>query len=144
VSASARAGIDLSVDLVGPAGVVAQAYRAPRANPGGVWRNRLARIQALEFDQFVGVLPDLICESQQHVAALAGANLPPGALEGCAGGANRSLDIRRVTLGDPGDELLGGRIHRIEVSARGGRYAPAMDQQILRLDCSLGKVRIRS
>ncbi len=127
---------DLAVDFVGPTGVVGQRVENRREILPPDRRDRLARIKTLELDELFGVLADALGKTQQQLPPVAGAKLTPGAIESGSCRAYRGIDIGSIARRDARNRPLGRGIERVEVLARRGGHAAAVDQQIAGLDSS--------
>ena len=73
-------GDDLALDLVGPAGVIAEAVDHERQVDVAALGDWLAVVKGLELGQLVDVLLDQVGEPVHQAAAIAGIHLAPGAL----------------------------------------------------------------
>ena len=121
----------LAVDLVGPAGVVAEAVDHQRQVGVAALADRLAVVERLQLGQLVDVLLDQVGELVHQAAAVAGVHLAPGAgVERLAGGLDRQVDIGGIPLGDLGDDFLGRRVDRLERLAADAVAPLAVDQQL--------------
>ena len=119
------------MDLVGPAGVVAEAVDHQRQVAVAALADRLAVVERLELGQLVDVLLDQVGELVHQPAAVAGVHLAPGAgVERLARGLDGQVDVGGVPLGDLGDDLLGGRVDRRERLAAGAVAPLAVDQHL--------------
>lgn len=104
----------LSLDLVGPTGVVSQAANDGSDIAAGAG-NRLAIVEGLNSGEEVQVLLSKIGELQHVSTSLLGSGLLPGALEGLSGSGDSKVDILLGTLADGGDGLLGGGVDDLEL-----------------------------
>ncbi len=121
---------DLSVDLVGPPGVVRQGVQYRRQILPLDGGHRFTGVEALELDQGVLVLPDEISQAQQGVAPVGGAHVAPFALEGLTSRDDRSIDVGGIGFRDVRDDLLVGRVQGLEITARLRRQALPADQHV--------------
>ena len=80
---------------------------------------------------------DQIGQLEQDQLALVGLDLAPWAFKSSAGGGNRAVDIFRVALRHPRQDLAGGRIDAVERLARNRLDPLAVDQQPLH--CTIEK-----
>jgi hypothetical protein len=103
----------LAVDLVGPAGVVAEAADdgADVATGHG---DGLAIVERLDGGQQVQVLLSEVGQLAKILAALLGRGLLPCCVEGFAGGGDGQVDVLLAGLGDGGDNLLGSGVDDVE------------------------------
>ena len=86
------------MDLVGPAGVVAEAVDHQRQVGVAALADRLAVVEGLELGQLVDVLLDQVGQLVHQPAAVAGVHLAPGApvVERLAGGLDGQVDVGGV------------------------------------------------
>ena len=121
----------LAVDLVGPAGVVAEAVDHQRQVGVAALADRLAVIERFELGQLVDVRFDQVGELVHQPPAVAGVHLAPGAgVERLSGRLDGQVDVGGVALGDVGDDLFGGRVDRLERLAALAVAPLAVDQQL--------------
>ena len=119
------------MDLVGPAGVVAEAVDDQRQVGMPALADRLAVVEGFELGQLVDVRFDQVGELVHQPAAVAGVHLAPGAgVKRLAGGLDGQVDVGGVALGDLGDDFLGGRVDRRERLAALAVAPLAVDQQL--------------
>lgn len=110
-------GVDvnrLSVNLVGPAGVVADALDDGTDVAAG-HGDGLAVVERLDGGNEVGVLLNNVGELHKHDGTAVRRDLGPLALKGLAGGLDGNVDILLGTLADRGDDLLGGGVDDLEL-----------------------------
>jgi hypothetical protein len=121
----------LTVDLIGPAGVVRQRVENRRqilpANGG----DRFAGVEAFELDERVLVIPDQLGPAKQQPPPFGGLQVTPLPVEGSACRHDGRIDVGGITLGDPGNDGLGGGIDGLEVAARLRRPTCPVNQQLL-------------
>ena len=121
----------LAVDLVGPAGVVAEAVDHQRQVGMAALADRLAVVQGLELGQLVDVRFDQVGELVHQPPAVAGVGLAPGArVKRLPRRLDGAVDVGGVALGDLGDDLLGRRVDRGERLAAVAVDPLAVDQQL--------------
>lgn len=114
VGESLGVGVDsLTVDLVGPATVVAQAA-------GGVGNINLGHgdgltvVESLDGGKGLHITLEQIGQLSEHTATVRGGHTVPGTLEGSASGLDGDVDILLGSLVDGGDNLLIGRVEGLE------------------------------
>ena len=119
------------MDLVGPAGVVAQAIDRQRQIGGAAVANRLAVVERFQRGQIVDFFFDQIGQAVHQLAAIAGVHLAPGAiLERFAGGLHGQIDVGGIPFGHLGNHFFGGRVDRFERLAAFGRLPLAADETL--------------
>ncbi len=74
---------------------------------------------------------NLVGKCQQYPTAIAARQPAPAVFEGGARGAHGHVDVLRTALGDPSDELLRGRIDRVEIAAGNRRHAATINQEVM-------------
>ena len=124
-------GDHIAADLVGPTRVIGQRVDGRREILTQRRRNRLAAIQALDFDDLVSVLFEKLRPSQKNVPAFRGTHGAPGTFKGATGRGDGEVDVGLVAFGDDGKNLFGRGIERLEGPARYRRHAPAVDQKLM-------------
>src|SRR5208337_1416329 len=125
-------GDDLALDLVGPAGVIAEAVDHERQVDVAALGDWLAVVKGLELGQLVDVLLGQVGEPVHQAAAIAGVHLAPGALavvERLPRGLDREVDVGGVAHGDFGDDLLGRGVDGLECLATDTVSQLAIDQE---------------
>jgi len=104
----------LSLDLVGPAGIVSES-----ANDGGNIATGVADglsvVERLDGGEGLLVLVAEIGELLEEDTTLVGGGELPGTVEGLAGGGDGEIDVLLGTLADGGDDLLGGGVDDLEL-----------------------------
>ena len=123
-----RGGVDgLALNLVGPTAVVAQAAGAHAdVDLGHV--DGLAVVERLDGGEEVEVLLEQLREAVQQLAAVLRRLLPPGALEGLAGGGDGDVDILLGGLLDGADDLFVGGVDDLEGLAVDGLDELVVDE----------------
>src|SRR5690606_23136467 len=119
------------MDLVCPTGVVAEAIHGERQVSLAAIGDRLAIVEGFESGGFVKIFLDQVYEPVHEPAALTSVHRVPGA--GFKRGASRFdgfVDVRRVSLGDFGDDFLGGGIDRFERFSADGVDPLAIDESL--------------
>ena len=107
------------MDLVGPAGVIAQAVDHQRQVGIQALADRLAIVERFELGELMNMRLDKIGEFVHQAPAVAGIHLAPGArVKRLAGRLDRQVDIGGVSLRDLGDDVLGRRIERLRTFCR--------------------------
>jgi len=113
IDARQAAGVDVRgdpLDLGAPAGVIPEELCADSDGRLGLHRDH-ARVERLEFGQFVCVLVDQFTDAPEHLGPLAGGQaFPDTRLGGLLRTRNGSVDGLWATVLELGDLLLGGRI----------------------------------
>ena len=122
---------DLSVDLVGQARVVAERVHHRRQVLAADRRDRLAGVERLELHQRILVALDEVGELHQQASPVGGAHPAPRAAQRRARRGDGGVHVRGPGLGDVGDHLPGGGVHRRELPAGDGRHAAATDQEVV-------------
>jgi hypothetical protein len=107
---------DLSLNLIRPSAIVPQAAGAG-ANIALCKRQRLAVVQRLDGGELQQVALKQVRELDQHAAAVARADLAPGALKGVARGLDGEVDIFLGCFLDRADDGLIGRVDDLEALA---------------------------
>ncbi len=119
------------MDLVGPAGVVAQAVDGQRQIGGFRFADRLAVVERFERGQLVGFVFDQVGQFGDQAAAIAGVHFRPGTVLECvAGGFHRQVDVGRIALGHLGDDFFGRWVDGVKRLAAGGRHPLAADEAL--------------
>lgn len=103
----------LTVDLVGPATIVAQALGSGANIPLG-HGDRLAVVQGLDGGQDVSIALEQVSQLGQEAAALVRSDVTPGALEGLAGSRNGNVDILLRSFVNGNNRLLVGGVDGLE------------------------------
>ena len=116
-----------ALDLVGPAGVVAEALHGQRDVDRPCVGDRLAVVEGLKRREVIDLGLDQVGEPVHEPAALAGIQPRPGAfVEGGPGGLHGRVDVGGIPFGNVGDRFFGGRIDGGEgPAAAGGNPLPA-------------------
>ena len=119
------------MDLVGPAGVVAERIEGQRDVARTGVAHRLAIVERLERGEFVDLRFDRVGEPQHDPAALAGIHPRPRPLvEGLPRGVHGCVDISGIALRDLSDHFLGGRVDRVERLPTLGGHPLAADEEL--------------
>lgn len=114
-----RVGVDgLTMDLVGPATIVAQATGSGSDITLG-HGDRLAIVQGFDGHQDLGITLEKVGELGQHAATGGRSDLAPFALEGLASSSNGGVHILLRGLIDGDNGLLGGGVDGLESLAIG-------------------------
>lgn len=104
----------LTLDLVGPAGIVSEG-----ANDGGDIAtgvgDGLSVVERLNSGEDLAVLLGDIGELVQEETTLVRGSELPGGVEGLAGSGDSKVDILLGTLADGGDDLLSGGVDNLEL-----------------------------
>lgn len=108
----------LTVDLVGPAGVVTDAAQSVGKVDLGHGEG-LAVIEGLNGGESINVTLNQVGQLVQETATVGGSNPAPFTLVGLAGGGHSDVDILLVGLVDGGDNLLVGGVDGVEGLALG-------------------------
>eukprot|EP00760_Papus_ankaliazontas_P027766 PhM_4_TR3439/c0_g1_i2/m.94172 len=123
-------GVGLALNLVGPAGVVAEALDSEcDVNVEGLAEG-LSVVKGLERRQLLLVLLDKISQAKHQVAALRAVHELPLLLESTASRTHGDVDVGLVTLGDVADLLAGGGVHDRELLARDGVDEATVDEHL--------------
>ena len=122
-------GDRLALDLVGPAGVVAE--RVDRADHVAARvADRLAAVDRLELREFLGVLLDQVGELEHQLTAVGGVHLGPRPLlEGGAGGLDGAVHVGRRRRRHLGQHVAGRGVERLERAAAGRIDELVVDEQ---------------
>src|SRR4028118_1748617 len=114
------------MDLVGPAGVIAERLDGARDVDVARFEDRLAVVERLEQGELVDVGFDGIGQPPEEAAALAGGGAGPDAVEGGPGGLHRPVDVRRARRGGLAGGAAGaGALGRAGAGATAGALPPA-------------------
>ena len=120
-----------ALDLVGPAGVVAEALDGQRDVDRPRVGQRLAVVEGLERRKIVDLGFDQVAEPVHEPAALTGVHPWPGALvEGGPGSLHRRVDVGGIPFGNVGDRLFGGGIDGGERPAAAGGNPLSVDEEL--------------
>ena len=120
-----------ALDLVGPAGVVAEALHGQRDVDRPRVGDRLAVVEGFERREVVDLGLDEVGEPMHEPAALTGVHPWPRALvEGGPGGLHGRVDVGGIPFGDVSDRLFGGRIDGGEGPATAGGNPQPGDEQL--------------
>ena len=118
-------------ELVGPAGVVADAVDGQRQVGGSRVDNRLAVVERFERGQLIEIRFHQIGELVHQAASIASIHLRPrtGFKRGSRG-LHGSIDVGRIALGHFGDHCFIHRVDRLEPFAAAGLDPLAVDQHV--------------
>src|SRR4028119_1003575 len=98
------------MDLVGPAGVIAERLDGARDVDVARFEDRLAVVERLEQGELVDVGFDGIGPPREGAATPAGGAAGPAAVEGARGGLHRPVDVRGARRGDLAEGLFRRRV----------------------------------
>ncbi len=99
------------MDLVGPAGIIAEAVDHQRQIGGAALADRLAVIQRFELGELVEMRLDQVGELVHEPSPVAGIHRAPrSGFKRLARGLDREIDIGRIPFGHLGDHLLRSRV----------------------------------
>src|SRR5207302_9261463 len=97
--------------------------------PGrGQW---LAHILRFELGELVAVRLDGLGQLEQALAAVARRGVRPTSVESLARGGHCAVDVFFAALGHVRDDLAGGGVDDLLVSASGARRPPAVDEHLV-------------
>jgi hypothetical protein len=100
--------------------------------------DRLAAVERLEHGELARPLLQRACDAVHDLRPLASRRLLP-AVRRVVGGAHGRVDVVGARLGDLGQHLLGGRVHRLEPAVRLRFDERAADEEpVLRPDVDDG------
>lgn len=119
----------LTVDLVGPAGVVTDAAQGVGQVDLGHGEG-LAVVESLNGGQSINVALNQVGQLVQETTTVGRGNPSPFALKGLAGGGHGDVDILLVGLVDGGDNLLVGGVDSLEGLALGALDVFVVDEPV--------------
>lgn len=121
----------LTVDLVGPAGVVTDAAQSIGQVDLGHGEG-LAVVEGLNGGDSINVALNQVGQLVQETATVGGGNPAPFTLVGLAGGGHSDVDILLVGLVDGGDNLLVGGVDGLEGLALGTLDKFVVDEPVVK------------
>ena len=116
--AQRRAAVAGVLQLVGPAGVVEEVRGDGRDVDVARLPDRLAVVDRLQDGELAAALLDDPGDPVEVLRALAARHRAPDPVVGLAGGLHRAVHVGVVRLRDLGEDLLGGRVDRLERRCR--------------------------
>ena len=123
------------MELICPAGVIAQTVDHQRDVAIEALADRLAIVERFESGQLLNIAFDEVGQLVDEATAIAGIHLAPGfAFKGFAGGSHSHVDIVTITFSHVSDHILGGWVVGSK-SATAESVHPLAADQVFGLCC---------